>query len=135
MVNNKNQLIFGTRSDESAIKLIDLHADKVEAKTVVTGASNFGYSADRTKLLVTQGSRISVIDAAPGQKLGGNVSTKGMSLYVSPRDEWEQIFWKLGDWNATFSTIPRCMVWTGKPWAITTQKCSTIVYRAAMSRS
>ncbi|MEO1526105.1 MAG: S41 family peptidase [Planctomycetota bacterium] len=95
MVNNKNQLVFGTRSDSgSSIKLIDIHADKVEAKTVVSGTANFGYTADLTKLLITQGKRISVIDAAPGQKLSGNVSTDGMNLYVSPRDEWEQIFWE-----------------------------------------
>ena len=95
MVNHKNQLIFGTRSDSgSSIKLIDLHADKMEPKTVVSGTSNFGYTADLTKLLVVQGKRISVIDAAPGQKLSGNVSTDGMSLYVAPRDEWAQIFWE-----------------------------------------
>lgn len=97
MVNSKNQLVFGasgSRGQSSSIKLIDLSADKVEAKTVVSGTSRFGYSADQKKLLVTQGSRISVIDAAPGQKLSGNVSTKGMTIHVSPRDEWEQIFWE-----------------------------------------
>ncbi|MEM1070032.1 MAG: S41 family peptidase, partial [Planctomycetota bacterium] len=96
MVNSKNQLIYGSRSrsDGSSIKLVDVGADKIEAKTVVSGTSNFGYSADLTKLFVTQGKRISVIDAAPGQKLTGNVSTDGMSIYVSPRDEWEQIFWE-----------------------------------------
>ncbi|MEL6106569.1 MAG: S41 family peptidase [Planctomycetota bacterium] len=95
MVNNKNQLVYGTRSDDgSSIKVIDIHADKVESKTVVSGTSSFGYSADLTKLLITQGKRISVIDSAPGQKLSGNVKTEGMQIYVSPRDEWEQIFWE-----------------------------------------
>lgn len=95
MVNNRNQLIYGSRTDsESSIKLVDINADKVEAKTVVTGTSGFGYSADLTKLFITQGSRISVIDAAPGQKLSGNVSTSGMNMFVSPRDEWVQIFWE-----------------------------------------
>ncbi|MEM9701339.1 MAG: PDZ domain-containing protein [Planctomycetota bacterium] len=96
MVNHKNQLIYGTisRTDGASIKLIDLRAEKIEPKTVVSGAAGFGYSADRTKLLVGRGSRISVIAAAPGQSLSGNVSTGGMNLYVSPRDEWEQIFWE-----------------------------------------
>lgn len=96
MVNNKNQLVYGTRSPQSgsSIKLVDIHAEKIEAKTVVSGTSGFGYSADLTKLFVAQGSRISVIAAAPGQKLSGNVSTSGMNIHVSPRDEWKQIFWE-----------------------------------------
>lgn len=95
MVNNKNQLIYGMRSSTgSSIKLVDLSADKVEAKTVASGTSSFGYSADLSKLLVSQGSRISVISAAPGQSLSGNVSTAGMTIYVSPRDEWRQMFWE-----------------------------------------
>ncbi len=99
MVNDKDQLIYGTRpargSDtEPAIKLIDLSADKIEEKTVVTGAGNFGYSHDRKKLLVLRGDDAFIIDASENQKLDQPLDKKGMDVMVSPREEWKQIFWE-----------------------------------------
>jgi tricorn protease-like protein len=99
VVNHKNALIYGTRPSRgsggtAAIKIIDIHADKVESKTVVSGTGNFGYSADRKKLLVMQGDKGFIIDASAGQKLDKAVKQKGMNVTVSPRAEWKQIFWE-----------------------------------------
>ena len=99
MVNHKNQLIYGTRPSRgsggsAAIKLIDIHADKVESKTVVTGAAGFGHSGDLKKLLVMQGESTYIIAAAAGQKLDKKIKTNGMNLMVDPREEWKQIFWE-----------------------------------------
>ena len=98
VVNAENQLIFAKMpaagSDaKPEIKLFDFSDDKKEAKTVVSGAGNFGISADGKKLMVAAESKFYIIDAAADQKLEDPVSTSGMTVVVDPRAEWKQIFW------------------------------------------
>ena len=33
---------------------------------------------------------------------------------ATPRAEFRELFWMLGGWSATTSTIPKCMAWTGR---------------------
>ncbi len=102
-VNDKNQLLYSTRpprggEGEPSIKLFDLTDEKKEAKTVASGAANFGISADGKKLVVLRGDDLFVVDAAPDQKLEKKVSTKGMTVKVNRREEWRQILreaWRL----------------------------------------
>ncbi len=102
-VNDKNQLIFAIRPARGGgakpeIKIIDLSADKVEAKTVVEGAAGFTISGDRKKLLVMGQGKPHVIAAAAGQKLAKPVSTDHMEVVIKPREEWRQILreaWRL----------------------------------------
>ncbi len=98
-VNDKNQLLYsrgGRRGrgagSPPAIHLFDMNADEKEEKTVVTGAGNFGISADGKKLIVASRSGMFVIAAAPGQKLSSKVSTDGMMASIDPREEWKQLF-------------------------------------------
>ncbi len=97
-VNDKNHLIYAQRPPRGSdgkreIKVIDMSADKKEAKTVVDGATNFAISADGKKLLVMARGSLYTIGAASGQKLDAKVVTDGMNVMVDPRAEWEQIFW------------------------------------------
>ncbi|MFK7770339.1 MAG: S41 family peptidase [Mariniblastus sp.] len=102
-VNDKNQLLYAERpargsGGEPAIKLLDLSADKKEAKEVAKGARNFGISADGKKMIVLKRGGFFVADAAPGQKLDKSVSTDGMTVMIDRRQEWRQMLreaWRL----------------------------------------
>lgn len=99
-VNSKNHLLFGTRpsSGRPSIKVIDLSAEKKEAKTVAEGAGSFTISSDGKKLVTFAGGKLHVIDAAAGQKLDKPVSTANMTVRINPREEWRQILreaWRL----------------------------------------
>ena len=102
-VNSKGHLLYGTRpsrgsSGKPAIKIVDISADKVTAKTVVEGAVAFELSADRKSLLVMQRGKGFVVKPAADQKLTKPVSTDGMIAMINPRNEWKQIFndaWRL----------------------------------------
>ncbi len=97
-VNDKGHLIYarsGSRggSGTSGIFLIDLEDEKAEQKSVVEGSGNFMITPDGKKLLVMQGrEKMSIVDAAPAQKLTDSVPTKGMEMTIDPRAEWKQIF-------------------------------------------
>ena len=96
-VNHENQLIYARqapRGDEapSSIKLFDLTDKENKEKEVVAEAAGFGISADQKKLVVFQVDKIYVIDAKVEQKLDKPISTEGMSVVISPREEWKQIF-------------------------------------------
>lgn len=106
VVNSKNQLIYSCvptqgGNEPRSIKVIDLFADEIEAKTVVEGESNYEISADGEKLLIVKFEgkiQLYVIDAFADQKLGKPISTSGMTVVVDPKVEWEQILveaWRL----------------------------------------
>ncbi len=99
--NDKNQIIFarlnatGIRGPGGAagskIEILDLKADKKEAKTVAAGAASFGMTPDGKKLVVVQRGSFYVVAAAAGQKLDKKVSTDGMIAIINPREEWAQM--------------------------------------------
>ena len=128
-VNDKNHLLFVERPSrgsggEAAIKILDLNADKVEAKDVVKGAGNFGISADGKKLIVVKRGDFYVTDAAAEQKLEKSVPTAGMTVMIDPREEWRQILreaWRFErdffydpnmhgvDWDATWDQYEKLL--------------------------
>lgn len=101
--NDKGHLLFSTRPPRGSggspeIKILDITAEKKEAKTVVSGAMNFGVSGDGKKLIVMSRGNIYVVNASAGQKLDKAVSTNGMTAMINPREEWRQILreaWRL----------------------------------------
>jgi tricorn protease len=100
VVNHSNQLIYSERpsSGPPSIKIFDLSADEKKAETVVTGAGNFGITADGKKLFVFSRGDVYVIAAAKGQKLDKKVSTDNMTVSIQPREEWKQLLreaWRL----------------------------------------
>ena len=97
-VNAENHLLYSQRpargsGGKPSIKILDLSADKIEAKTVVDGAALFGLSADGKTMMVYREGDIYLAKPAADQKLKDKVSTSGMTAMVKPRDEWKQIFW------------------------------------------
>ncbi|HYF15426.1 MAG TPA: PDZ domain-containing protein [Phycisphaerales bacterium] len=66
-------------------------ADEREEKKVADGG-NFQLSGDGKKILVLRGGKdLSIVDASAGGK-SQSVPTAGMTVMISPREEWRQIF-------------------------------------------
>ncbi len=99
VVNKKGQLIYRRQGTDgpSTIHLFDIHAEDPKQEDVGGGGA-FELSADGQKLLLMQGGKLSIAEAAAGKGPGEAVSTEGMLTTIEPRLEWEQIFheaWRL----------------------------------------
>lgn len=94
VVNHQNQLIFVRReaNNPPAIKIFDINADSPSEQVILAGAGAYELSGDGKKLLVMRGSAISVTDAAAGKGAGDSINTDRMQVYVTPREEWKQVF-------------------------------------------
>ncbi len=95
-VNDKGQLLYMRRPSRgedgnASIMLFDLKDEKKEEKTVAAGADGFDISADGKKLLVFRDRAASIQDASAGAS-GKPVVNAGMTVWVDPRAEWNQIF-------------------------------------------
>ncbi len=100
VVNDSGNLIY-TRNphrgieDEPVIHLLDLSEEEEGdmEKTVLSGASAIGMTADGSKLLaVTREGAMAVVDAKADQKMDERISTAGMTVEIYPPDEWRQMF-------------------------------------------
>ncbi len=66
---------------------------KRKTKTVISGVDDFDISADGKKLIYRSRSRYGIIDIAPGKKVGdGSIKAGNMKAWISPQEEWTQIF-------------------------------------------
>ncbi|MCA9244502.1 MAG: PDZ domain-containing protein, partial [Phycisphaerales bacterium] len=116
-VNKDGQLIYCRHGDNASVKLFDLKDDKREEKTVVDGAGRVAISADGAKLMVSDGGRFAIVDAAAGQNMNEPVTMTGLLTTIDPRAEWAQILrdaWRVQrdffydphmhgvDWNAVY---------------------------------
>ncbi|MDQ7012647.1 MAG: S41 family peptidase [Planctomycetota bacterium] len=92
--NDKGQLIYMSISNGlPAVKMIDVHDDEPEEKTVVGGAGLVDISGDGKKLLVAQGNdSFAIISAAAGQSISKKIDVSDLTKTVNPREEWEEIF-------------------------------------------
>ena len=93
-VNDKNQLIYVRRSPRgqdgpASIKLFDITDEKKAEKDVAAGGT-FVMSADGKKILIPRGNGATIHDASAGSS-GTSVVTAGMTAWIDPRAEWEQI--------------------------------------------
>ncbi len=93
-VNDKNQLIYvrfsSSRGGSPSIKAFDINDEKKAEKDVATGAGSFEISGDGKKLIVLRDGSAMIQDASAGAS-GKNVSTKGMTATIEPREEWAQL--------------------------------------------
>jgi tricorn protease len=64
-----------------------------EEKTVISGIDSYDLSLDGKKVLYKSKTTWGIIDLAPGKKVGEDkISTNKMKAWISPREEWEQMF-------------------------------------------
>ncbi|MDR3692656.1 MAG: PDZ domain-containing protein [Fimbriimonas sp.] len=57
---------------------------------------NLTFNASRSKIAYMAGGILGVIDAHPGNTMGqGKVDTGSVEATISPRDEWNQMFWEV----------------------------------------
>ncbi|HSR70714.1 MAG TPA: PDZ domain-containing protein [Acidobacteriota bacterium] len=81
-----------------SIMLFDPAKSEQGEVPVVPGAAGFAMSADGKKILVQQGPRRAIVQAAPKQMLDKPLDLAAMSTTVDPRREWKQMFmdaWRL----------------------------------------
>src|SRR5690606_3531662 len=93
-VSDKNQLIYVRRSPRgqdgpASIKLFDITDEKKADKDVAAGGT-FVMSADGKKIPIPRGNGATIHDASAGSS-GTSVVTAGMTAWIDPRAEWEQI--------------------------------------------
>ncbi|TVQ60062.1 MAG: peptidase S41 [Phycisphaerales bacterium] len=95
-VNDRGDLLYVRRgfrgsNETPSIRLFSINDEKKEEKTVATGAGSYTMTADGKKILVRQGSNLSIQDASAGAS-GKPVVTAGMTAMIDPREEWTQLF-------------------------------------------
>ena len=91
-VNYKNQLIYARVGESSSIMLFDMQDDEPKEKIVVSGTGNFRLTSDGKQMLVNRNRSGYIVKAAAGQKLDDAVPTRGMTVTIAPREEWQQVF-------------------------------------------
>jgi tricorn protease len=64
-----------------------------EEKTVLSGIDTYDLSADGKKVLYRSKTTWGIVDLAPKKKVGdGKIATNKMKAWISPREEWQQLF-------------------------------------------
>lgn len=64
-----------------------------EEKTVISGIDDYDLSTDGKKVLYRSKKAWGIIDLAPEKKVGdGKIEINKMKAWISPREEWEQMF-------------------------------------------
>lgn len=92
MVNSRNQLVYtrSSSSGPSSIFILDISDNKATEKAVVSGGGGYELSADGKKMLLMRGG-LSITEPAAGKGPGKTVSTGGMTVSITPREEWKQM--------------------------------------------
>jgi tricorn protease len=101
-VTDEGKLLYvrrGSRGEDerSSIKLFDPKSDKKEEETV-TEAPSFTVASNGKKLLINRQAKWSFIDPVAGGGKAQDISTAGLRVVFSPKEEWKQIFtdaWRL----------------------------------------
>jgi tricorn protease len=113
-VNDKGALVYARRTVQGiegkpSVRTVDVSDDDPKEKTIAEDTGDFEMSADGKKLLLVREESASIVDAATskggGKAQGGDddegdgaVVTAGMTAWIDPRAEWNQIFadaWRL----------------------------------------
>ena len=82
--------------DKSALKFYDIK--EREHKTIIDEVNGYEVSANGEKILVFKNGSIAVIDNSADAEIKDKVPTGEMAMYITPREEWQQIFkevWRL----------------------------------------
>lgn len=101
-VNDKGLFWLSNRAGERERALVGaaFARDEVKVETISEGVTFFEQSADGKKMLLRQGTKLYIIDAAPKKADldKKDVKLDGWRLSVVPREEWRQVFieaWRL----------------------------------------
>lgn len=96
--NDQGQLLYQRYGGTgTGVKLFDLNDPDGGEKSVASGGGAFAISGNGKKILISQGSRLTIQPASAGGS-GKPVVTAGMNMTLDPRAEWEQMFfdvWRL----------------------------------------
>lgn len=83
---------YGREPDNKAALMIFTHKDRKE-QALFEGVTGWTLSHDLSKVLVRQGAGFHLMDTKPGASASKKaVTTAGLSVDRSPRQEWQQIF-------------------------------------------
>jgi len=96
----KGKLVFSrylpagaNKPDEPSGTLLYYDLEEREEKTVISGIDSYNLSADGKKVIYKSKSTYGIIDLAEGKKVGDDkIATDKMKAWISPRQEWQQIF-------------------------------------------
>ncbi len=77
---------------EGQTPLVAYNMEKREEETILDNSTGFEVSADGKKLLANDRATISVIDAAPKQKMENRLRTAELEMTINPKEEWKQLF-------------------------------------------
>ncbi len=81
---------------KSALKYYDI--EEREHKTIIDEISGYEVSANGEKIMVFKNAGIAVIENSADAEIKDKVPTGEMAMYITPREEWQQIFkevWRL----------------------------------------
>ena len=93
----EGKLLFSRRpnlgSSSASSPSVDYYDfEDMETKTIIEGLSSYMVSGNAKKLIVSQSSKLGIIDIAENQKMEEIVPTSDMAMEVIPKEEWKQIF-------------------------------------------
>jgi len=86
------------RADEDGMSLRYFDTESKEEKTIISKINGYALSADKKKILVMQGNNVAVLEPKENLKFEKPLDLNNLYAYITPRDEWEQIFtdaWRL----------------------------------------
>jgi len=86
------QRFSNSGSGERETSLMYFDVKEKEEKTIIKDINGYVVSADGKKLMVRQKSKIGIIDIGENKKLDKTLPLSEMTMTVSPRKEWMQIF-------------------------------------------
>lgn len=93
----KGKLLY-LRNDDSGTNLVYFDLDKKEEKVILNKTSSYWLSADKKKIMVSQGGNIAIIEPKENQKFEDPIDKNNLYAYITPKEEWKQIFndaWRL----------------------------------------
>ncbi|PVD52533.1 peptidase S41 [Terrimonas sp.] len=86
----------GAPEGQPSVKFYDI--EKRDEKTILDGAGNYWFSADKQKMLVSRAGAYAVIKPEENQKFEKPLRVAEMMMTVDPMQEWKQLFtdaWRL----------------------------------------
>ena len=91
-VNSSDALLYVRIGDDGAdIKVFDPSDDDPEEQNVASGINGYQLTPDGKNLLVLRGGGSAAIQGASAGSSPENISTSGMSVTITPREEWEAV--------------------------------------------
>ncbi len=81
-----------TSAEEDGSTLAYYDLEEREAKDIISEVNGYQLSANGEKILVNSQGKYAIIDPSPDQKIENPLRTGELTMTVTPREEWQQIF-------------------------------------------